>query len=155
MTPEEISEIADCSKESLRPEDRIITWGSDAWIAIDTEFVDEPLEDFCKKNVLSDTLFWPKKVSQRRFLRFCDINQGLLPIVNKNSQSKGLGLEKTEKFIALNKTYPGHDKCLLSETTSTYWYGIRRNVTVRKDTFYLFRLVHTNFFFFFSEKNVV
>ena len=131
LTPDEISEIADCSKESLRPENRIVTWGSDTWIGIETEFLDEPLEDFCKKNVLSETLFWPKKISQEKFLRFCDINQGLLPTLNKNSQSKGIHFEKTEKFIALNKTYPGHEKCLLSESSSLFWYGIRRNVTVR------------------------
>ena len=118
LTSSEISLIADCKQASVRPNNRLVTWDSNAWIAVKSEFEDEPLESFCTRNPIANTFFWPSKIPYIKMSTLCKINNARMPTVKSKSETRSSHDFYTKKFIALNETHPGSDKCLLTETTS-------------------------------------
>ena len=127
LTSSEISLIADCKQASVRPNNRLVTWDSNAWIAVKSEFEDEPLESFCTRNPIANTFFWPNKIPYIKMSRLCKINNARMPTIKSKSETRSSHDFYTKKFIALNETHPGNDKCLLSETASKFWYGLKYN----------------------------
>ena len=73
----EIEDLAKCKISTIKPENRIVTWGSDAWTWHNTDpNIDSPLEDFCKPNPLLDTQIFASKLTFNSLAYLCKIVGG-------------------------------------------------------------------------------
>ena len=73
----EIEDLAKCKMSTIKPENRIVTWGSDAWTWHNTDpNIDSPLEDFCKPNTLLDTQIFASKLSFDKMAYLCEVAGG-------------------------------------------------------------------------------
>ena len=49
LTSYEIEQLAKCQVQSVRPSERVMTWGSSTWNYYDVTVQEMPLQDFCKE----------------------------------------------------------------------------------------------------------
>ena len=72
LTSYEIRDIATCKMASLRPQNKVITWKSNAWQATrETNFRDISIEKLCKKNLVLNQFIWPSRIDFYSFNNFC------------------------------------------------------------------------------------
>ena len=76
LTASEIQKLAGCEIPSVRPQNRVITWGSSAWDSKKTNFKDIPIKKLCQKNLIKDQLIWPRPISVNTFNSYCNIVDG-------------------------------------------------------------------------------
>ena len=67
----EIKKLANCKIPSLQPQNRVITWGSDSWIAVKANFTHTPIEKLCVKNQIVDQFIWPRSIDFDTFYSYC------------------------------------------------------------------------------------
>ena len=90
LSSDEISDIANCLKPTVKSKNRVVTWGSRAWDIFNVNMKEVPIETFCQTNILSNLLIYPEGVSNDVFKVFCDVVDGQFPIITENSQDKGM-----------------------------------------------------------------
>ena len=72
LTSYEIRDIATCKMASLRPQNQVITWKSNAWQATrETNFSDISIEKLCQKNLVLNQFIWPSRIDFYSFNNFC------------------------------------------------------------------------------------
>ena len=71
LTLSEIKKLANCEIPSLQPQNRVITWGSDSWIAVKANFTHTPIEKLCVKNQIVDQFIWPRGIDFDTFYSYC------------------------------------------------------------------------------------
>ena len=72
LTSYDIRDIATCKMASLRPQNRVITWKSNAWQATrETNFRDISIEKLCQKNLVLNQFIWPSRIDFYSFNNFC------------------------------------------------------------------------------------
>ena len=76
LTISEIQKLANCEIPSLRPQNRVITWGSDSWIAEETHYKHTPIEKLCEKNQIVDHFIWPTRIDFDTFNSYCGTIDG-------------------------------------------------------------------------------
>ena len=80
LTASEIGDLATCKIASLRPQNRVITWKSNAWQATkETDFKDIPIEKLCQKNLVLDQFIWPIAIDFDSFNNICRTIDGMFP----------------------------------------------------------------------------
>ena len=76
LTLSEIKKLANCEIPSLQPQNRVITWGSDSWIAVKAKFTNTPIEKLCVKNQIVDHFIWPNTIDFDTFNSYCGTISG-------------------------------------------------------------------------------
>ena len=72
LTLPEIKKLANCEIPSLQPQNRVITWGFDSWIAEKVNFTySTTIEKLCTKNQIVDHLIWPNRIDFDTFNNYC------------------------------------------------------------------------------------
>ena len=71
LTLSEIKKLANCEIPSLQPQNRVITWGFDSWIAEKVNFTYTTIENLCTKNQIVDHLIWPNRIDFDTFNSYC------------------------------------------------------------------------------------
>ena len=90
LTSYEIRDIATCKMASLRPQNQVITWKSNAWQATkETNFRDISIEKLCQKNLVLNQFIWPSRIDFYSFNNFCRTIDGTLIVsINKSNYSE-------------------------------------------------------------------
>ena len=141
LSASDIEKIATCSVSTIRPEKRIVTWKSEAWVPNDVDFTDVPLKALCERNTISHQFIWPRDVNFEVFSRYCDTFDGIPPLVKPYYGGKGKPwkyiYDKTYKiFDAFEKELPSTFKDLTKKSGRQcfnkggdlrFWTGIQRN----------------------------
>ena len=139
LSPAEIQKLANCDILSTNSQSRILTWKTEDWkLSGQTSISDIPLNDLCQKNIVSNQLIWPRNINFEKFSSYCNLINGIPPLIYKNSQKKEVYNEVKEIFISVNKTFPSAflDKtrkegirCFVSKTNSEvyFWLGMKWN----------------------------
>ena len=71
LRPSEIKNLANCEISSLQPQNRVVTWGSDSWIAVKANFAHTSIEKLCSKNQIVDQFIWPRSIDFDTFHNYC------------------------------------------------------------------------------------
>ena len=139
LTPIEIQKIANCDASTTKSQNRTLTWKPKDWILSgQTKISDIPLKDLCQINIISNQLIWPRAISFDKFSSYCNLVNGIPPLVYKSSQKEEMYNNVKEIFVSTNKTFPSGflDKttdagirCFTSKTNSDigFWLGIKWN----------------------------
>ena len=78
LTASEIEALGTCNRSSLRPQNRVITWKSNAWQATSkTNFKDVPIEKLCQENLVLDQFIWPRSIDFDSFNSMCRTIDGM------------------------------------------------------------------------------
>ena len=78
LSKSEILSLAQCEIISLRSQNRVITWESkDAWIANQVNFIEVPIKNLCKPNLIINNLVWPKAIDFQTFNSYCSTINGI------------------------------------------------------------------------------
>ena len=72
----EIKKLANCEISTLRPQNRVITWGSRSWVAQKVNYNDVPLEKLCEQNLVLNNLIWPRAITFYNFNSYCSTIDG-------------------------------------------------------------------------------
>ena len=144
LSPVEIQKLANCEISTTRSQNRILTWKTEDWkLSGQTTISDIPLKNLCQKNTISNQFIWPRKISFNKFSSYCNLMDGILPLVNRESQKKEVYNEFKRIFTAMNKTFPSAflDKtrsvgirCFTSKTNFEvdFWLGQKWDSIERK-----------------------
>ena len=62
LTPVEVYNLANCILSTVRPQNRVVTWGTNKWVATNVKIKDVPLKSFCEKNIISNYFIWPEEI---------------------------------------------------------------------------------------------
>ena len=76
LTISEIKKLANCEIPSLRPQNRVITWGTDSWIAEEANYKYTPIDKLCEKNQIVDHFIWPTRMDFDTFKNYCGTIDG-------------------------------------------------------------------------------
>ena len=77
LTPEEIKSLSNCEIETLRPENRVITWGSSAWDWNVVDLKEVKLNRFCEPNLIINQFVWPKAIDFHTLYNYCQLISGM------------------------------------------------------------------------------
>ena len=78
LSPSEINDIAKCVVTSLKPDNRVITWGSVEWIAKQATVKDIPLQNLCDENLILNQFIWPRRINYNSFSTYCHTIHGIV-----------------------------------------------------------------------------
>ena len=144
LTPVEIQKLANCDISTTKSLNRILTWKTEDWtLRGQTTIYDIPLKELCHKNSLSNQFIWPRAINFEKFSSYCNVLNGIPPLIHKTLQEKEVYNEVKEIFVSMNKTFPSGflDKtkregiqCFLSKTSAdvAVWLGVKWNSIERK-----------------------
>ena len=76
LSPAEIERLANCQIATLRPKNRVITWGSNAWDAKEINFKEVKLIELCEQNLVFNQLIWPRAIDFNTFNSYCQAMDG-------------------------------------------------------------------------------
>ena len=76
LTPSEIESLANCEIATLRPKNRVITWGSSAWDGNEVNFKEVELNELCEQNLISNQFLWPRPTDFHTFNSYCNAMDG-------------------------------------------------------------------------------
>ena len=76
LSESEIRKLAKCEISTLRPQNRVITWGSRSWVAQKANYKDVPLEKLCEENLILNQLIWPRGIDFYSFNSYCSTIDG-------------------------------------------------------------------------------
>ena len=99
-----------------------------------------PLKDLCKNDIASNKFIWPRPITFEKFSSYCNLIDGIPPLIYKSSEKNKVYNEVKEIFLSVNKTSPNGflDKtrkegirCFISKTDSNvgFWIGMKWNHT--------------------------
>ena len=79
LSESEIISLAQCEIFSLKSQNRVVTWESedDVWIARQVNFIEVPIKNLCKPNLMIDNLVWPKAIDFQTFNSYCSTIDGM------------------------------------------------------------------------------
>ena len=79
LSESEIISLAQCEILSLKSQNRVVTWESedDVWIARQVNFIEVPIKNLCKPNLMIDNLVWPKAIDFQTFNSYCSTIDGM------------------------------------------------------------------------------
>ena len=80
LSESEVKKLAKCEISTLRPQNRVVTWGSRTWDAQNANFKDVPLEKMCEQNLVLNQLIWPRSITFHKFNSYCSAFNGKLLI---------------------------------------------------------------------------
>ena len=144
LTPVEVQKLANCDISTTKSRNRILTWKTENWkLSGQTRIYDIPLKNLCLKNTLSNQFIWPKAITFEKFSSYCNLINGIPPLIYKNSQENEVYNEVRDIFVSMNKTFLSGflDKtrregiqCFVSKTSSNlnFWLGMKWNYIERK-----------------------
>ena len=144
LTPVEIEKLANCEISTTKSQNRILTWITKDWkLNGQTAISEIPLNDLCKDNIVSNKFIWPRSITFEKFSIYCNLIDGIPPLIYKASQKNQVYNEVKEIFLSVNKTSPSGflDKtrregirCFVSKTDSNvdFWIGMKWNDTEKK-----------------------
>ena len=141
----EVQKLANCDISTTKSHNRILSWKTEEWkLSGQTTISDIPLKELCQKNTLSNQFIWPRAITFEKFSSYCNLLNGIPPLVYKNSHMKEVYNEVREVFVSMNETFPsgfldktrdGGIRCFVSKTSSAdldFWLGIKWNHIERK-----------------------
>ena len=145
LTPAEVQKLANCDIATTKTDNLILSWKNfENWkVSGQTAIYDIPLKDLCHKNTLSNQFIWPRAITFDKLSSYCNLINGIPPLIYKNSQEIAVYNEVREIFVSMNKTFPSGflDKtrregiqCFLSKTNSDvdFWLGMKWSHIERK-----------------------
>ena len=146
LTPLEVQKLANCDISTTKSQNRILTWKIDDWklSGEQTTISDVPLTEFCQKNVALNQFIWPRKISFEKFSSYCNLIDGIPPLIYKDSQQTEVYNDIREVYLSINKTFPSSflDKtrsegirCFSSKASSAsidFWLGMKWDQNERK-----------------------
>ena len=71
LTPAEIKSIANCEIATVRPRNRVVTWGSNAWDVKEVDFKEVEMKELCEQNLVLNQLIWPRAIDFNTFNSYC------------------------------------------------------------------------------------
>ena len=139
LTLVEIQKLSNCYVSTTKFQNRVLTWRVENWkLSGQTRFHEIPLKDLCQKNIISNQFIWPSAIDFDKFSSYCNLIDGIPPLVHKNSQKEEVYNKVKQIFLLVNKTFPSgfQDKrrtdgirCFVSKTSSdmNFWTGMKWN----------------------------
>ena len=76
LTPAEIKSIANCEIATVRPRNRVVTWGSNAWDVKEVDFKEVEMKELCEQNLVLNQLIWPRAIDFNTFNSYCKAIDG-------------------------------------------------------------------------------
>ena len=76
LSVSEIKKLANCEIPSLQPQNRVITWGTDSWIAEEANYKNIPIGKLCEENQIVDNFIWPNRMDFYTFKSYCGTIDG-------------------------------------------------------------------------------
>ena len=76
LTPAEIKSIANCEIATVRPRNRVVTWGSNAWDVKEVNFKEVEMKELCEQNLVLNQFIWPRAIDFNTFNSYCKAIDG-------------------------------------------------------------------------------
>ena len=133
--------MASCEISTTKSKNRILTWNIGDWklSGHQTTISDVHVTELCQKNVALNQFIWPRPINFDKFSSYCNLIDGIPPLVYKDSLQIEVYNNIREVFFSLNKTFPSGflDKtesdgirCFASKASSAsidFWLGMKWN----------------------------
>ena len=144
LTPKEIQRLANCHVSTTKSQNRVLTWKPEEWkLSGKTTITDIPLTELCQTNIALNQMIWPNAITFEKLSSYCNLVEGIPPLLYMNSQTKEVYTRVKEIFLLVNKTNPDGFldntrrvgiRCFTSKTNSDldFWLGIKWNEVERK-----------------------
>ena len=138
LSASDIEQIANCKVPSVKVENQLVTWKSNAWVATEVTFTDIPSKELCQRNGIAHKFILQREVSYSTFSSYCDTFDGILPLpfgeegkewqfiydrYYKTFEEAAKGLSNTG--ITLSKKSGSH--CFSENRDLTFWTGLIRH----------------------------
>ena len=139
LTTAEIQNLANCDIPTAKSQNHVMTWKTENWKLNGQTIISEiPLKELCQKNMISNHFIWPRSIDYDKLSSYCNLIDGIPPLVYKSSHKKEVYNEVKQIFLSVNKSFPSGfiDKtktegirCFMSKTSSDmdFWIGMKFN----------------------------
>ena len=104
LSPAEIEHLANCHIATLRPKNRVITWGSNAWDAKEINFKEVELIELCEQNLVFNQLIWPRAIDFNTFNSYCQAMDGKVSMHHVKRASLSDYVLRVPDMISENRT---------------------------------------------------